>query len=258
MCRVFMFRGSRLYGLLFLLLLLLSSPAIAKQELKIGIGNFPPFFIEKDQKGLFLEVTEEIFNHLPEFSVQFIYMSNHRLVHEINSGNRIDVACNIFSNSSVNGFLSAPIYRYRDVAISKNEAKLTIKQVGDLQGLSIAAYQGAKELLGEEFKDMTLNNLNYSEYPQPKETTYLMVTGQKDIRIGDINIFLYDLADSNYKNKIDASATDFTIHRLWPDMYSHMAFKDEGLRNAVNKVIKKLTHDGTIDAIYLKYNQHFN
>lgn len=254
---VTMFRVSRLCGLL-LLLMFFSSVSMAKKELNIGIGNFPPFFIEKDQQGLFLEVTEEIFNHFPEFSVQFIYMSNHRLVHEINLGNRIDVACNIFSNSSVNGFLSAPIYRYRDVAISKNEAKLTINQVDDLQGLSIAAYQGAQELLGKEFKDMTLNNLNYSEHSQPKETTYLMITGQKDIRIGDINTFLYDLADNNYKKKANVSVADFTIHKLWPDMYSHMAFKDEALRNAVNKVIKKLTNDGTIDAIYLKYNQHFN
>jgi len=66
---------------------------------------------------------------------------------------------------------------------------LNRKNIADLQGLSIAAYQGAKELLGKEFKDMTLTNTNYSEHSQPKETTYLMIAGHKDIRIGDINIF---------------------------------------------------------------------
>lgn len=242
-----------LYRLLLVSLLLSSSFVMAKQDLNIGIGNFPPFFIEEQQQGLFLEITEEIFKQLPEFNVKFIYMSNNRLLHEINSGNRIDVACNIFSDSSVDGFLSAPVFRYTDVAISKNAAKLKINNVSDLQNLSIAAYQGAKELLGEEFKEMALTNPKYSEYSQPKETTYLMIAGQKDIRIGDIHIFLHDLANNHYKSAVKIEEKDFTIHRLWPDVYSHMAFKDEALRNSVNKVIKELTANGTIDAIYLKY-----
>jgi len=90
-----------LYRLLVLPLLFTSNSVMAQQDLNIGIGNFPPFFIEKDQQGLFLEVTEEIFKHLPEFNVKFIYMSNDRLLHEINSGKRIDVACNIFFDSKV-------------------------------------------------------------------------------------------------------------------------------------------------------------
>ena len=234
-------------------LLFSSSLIMAKQELRVGMGNFPPFFVEESQQGLFLEITEAIFKKLPEFNVKFIYMSNHRLLHEINSGKRIDVACNIFANSQVNGYLSVPIFRYTDVAVSKNSAKLKLNKVADLKGFSIAAYQGATDLLGEDFKIMALANPQYTEHPQPKETTYMMVGGQKDIRIGDINIFLHDLANNHYKSEVKIAVKDFTIHRLWPDVYSHMAFKDEKLRNSVNKVIKELTANGTIEAIYLKY-----
>jgi polar amino acid transport system substrate-binding protein len=239
--------------LLLLLVLLSSNLLMAKQELKIGVGNFPPFFVEESQQGLFLEITEEIFKKLPEYNVKFIYMSNHRLLHEINSGKRIDVACNVFSNSQVDGYLSAPVFRYTDVAVSKNSSKFKLNKVADLKSLSIAAYQGAKELLGEDFKKMAIANPQYNEYPQPKETTYMMVGGQKDIRIGDISIFLHDLANNHYQSDVPIDVEDFTIHRLWPDVYSHMAFKDEKLRNSVNKVIKDLTANGTIEAIYLKY-----
>ena len=93
---------------------------MAKQDLKVGIGNFAPFLQEKNHQGLFLELTEEIFKQLPSYNVQFIYMSNNRLLHEINSGQRIDVACNIFSNSSAKAFLCAPVLRYTDVAVSKS------------------------------------------------------------------------------------------------------------------------------------------
>jgi polar amino acid transport system substrate-binding protein len=125
---------------------------MANQVIRIGVGNFPPFFIEKEQKGIFIEITDEIFKQFPEYTVQYIFMSNSRLVHEINSGKRIDAACNIFPNSEVNAYLSAPIFRYRDVAVSKRSSKLTINDISDLQGKSIAAYQGAKELLGGNLK----------------------------------------------------------------------------------------------------------
>jgi len=226
---------------------------MAKQDLKIGIGNFAPFLQEKNHQGLFLELTEEIFKQLPSYNVQFIYMSNNRLLHEINSGQRIDVACNIFSNSSAKAFLSSPVFRYTDVAVSKSSAKLKVNRISDLQGYSIAAYQGAKEMLGDDFKVMALANPNYSEYSKPEETTYMMVAGEKDIRIGDIHIFLHDLADKRYISEEEIAAKDFTIHRLWPDVYSHMAFKDEMLRDSVNNVIKELTADGTIESIYRKH-----
>ncbi len=239
----------------FLLISLLCSSSLlmAKQDLKVGIGNFAPFLQEKNHQGLFLELTEEIFKQLPSYNVQFIYMSNNRLLHEINSGQRIDVACNIFSNSSAKAFLSSPVFRYTDVAVSKSSSKLKVNRVSDLQGYSIAAYQGAKEMLGDDFKAMALTNPNYSEYSKPDETTYMMVAGEKDIRIGDIHIFLHDLADKRYINEEKIAAKDFTIHRLWPDVYSHMAFKDEMLRDSVNNVIKELTADGTIESIYRKH-----
>jgi len=100
---------------------------------------------------------------------------------------------------------------------------------------------------------MALANPNYSEYSHPDETTYLMVAGEKDIRIGDIHIFLHDLADKRYISEEKIAAKDFTIHRLWPDVYSHIAFKDKTLRDSVNKIIKDLTANGTIEAIYRKH-----
>lgn len=240
--------------LLFLLLLLSPYSLMAKQELTIGVGNFPPFFVEDEQKGLFLEITQEIFKQLPEYKIKFIYMSNHRLLHEINSGKRIDVACNIFFESQVNAFLSAPLFRYTDVAVSKKSAQLDVNKIDDLQGLSIAAYQGAKDLLGDEFKEMALSNPQYSEHSHPKDTTYLMVAGHKDIRVGDIHIFLHDLANKRYESEEKVvDERNFVIHRLWPDVYSHMAFKDEGLRNSVNTIIDKLTVNGTLEAIYRKH-----
>ena len=243
-----------LFVLVLLSLLLGSSITLAKQTLKVGVGNFPPFFIEKEQSGLFIEITEALFSELPEYDISFVFMSNNRLHHEINSGRMIDVACNIFAESNVTAYLSTPIFRYRDVAISRKSDKLVINKIADLQGKSIAAYQGAKDLLGADFKKMTVNNPKYTEYSRPSETTYLFIAGQKELRIGDVNIFWHDL-EHKYLTSITKTATeDFTVHRLWPDVYSHMAFKDETIRDAIDKAIKKLTLNGVIKKIHAKYN----
>jgi polar amino acid transport system substrate-binding protein len=235
-------------------LLVVSTLLQANQELKIGVGNFPPFFVEEDQTGLFIEITEAVFEQLPEYKLTFVFMSNNRLLHEINYGKLIDIACNIFAGSQTKAHLSAPVFRYTDVAISKKSAQLNIKKITDLLPLSITAYQGAKELLGDEFKKMALANPNYSEHSQPKDSSHLLIIGRKDIRIGDIHIFWHDLKNNYYQKDMNNTASNFTIHRLWPDVYSHMAFKDMSLRNKVDNVIIALTANGTFEKIYAKYN----
>jgi len=244
--------------LLLLLLLLSSTLTLAKQTLKVGVGNFPPFFVEKDKSGLFIEITEALFNELPEYDIDFVFMSNKRLHHEIGTGKVIDVACNIFSESKNEAYLSMPIFRYSDVAISRKSDHLTINQVSDLQGKSITAYQGAMDLLGIDFKKMALANTEYSEHPRPSHSSYLLITGQKDVRIGDINIFWFDLANKYQKIDDKINAQNYTVHHLWPDVYSHIAFKDKSIRDKINKAIIKLTNNGAIQSIYAKFKLYDN
>ena len=246
MCKFFRF-------CIFIIIFIMPSTTQAKQLLTIGVGNFPPFFIEKDESGLFLDITKAIFSNLPEYKVSFIFMSNSRLLHEINSGNRIDVACNIFKNSAVKAYLSEPIFRYTDVAISKKSQNITLNSDADLQELSIAAYQGAIDLLGNNFKTIALSNPNYTEHPHPKDTTNLLLSDLIDVRIGDIHIFYHDLKHKFYEDSENSNIENYDLHYLWPDVYSHMAFKDEVLRDAVNIEIQKLTQDGTLAKIYQQY-----
>lgn len=246
-----MLNGWRFCIIFFLLLL---HPIVqAKQVITIGVGNFPPFFVQKDESGLFLEITQAIFNNLPDYEVSFVFMSNSRLLYEINSGKRIDVACNIMKNADVHAYLSEPIFRYTDVVVSKKTKNFVFKSESDLQNVSIGAYQGAMDLLGDNFKKVAMSNPNYSEHPHPKETTHLLISEKKDVRIGDINIFMHDLKSRFYKDTDDGNIDNYDIHYLWPYKYSHMAFKDKTLRDAVNVEIKKLTLNGTLTNIYEQY-----
>lgn len=238
---------------LTLTLLLLPTSIQAQQELRVGVGNFAPFFIEDGERGLFLDITKEIFKQMPEYRVKFIFMSNTRLLRDMNREKRIDAACNIFADSKSNAHLSDPIFRYTDVAVTKKEKNFIINNISDLQDKSIAAYQGATDLLGEEYKQMAMANSQYSEHAHPSETTRLMALGQKDVRIGDVYIFLYDIKSSAYKRRQKISANDFQIHKLWPDVYTHIAFRDAAIRDKANQAIRKIKSDGTLEKIYKEY-----
>ena len=63
---------------LLISLLVCSTTSLAEQILKVGVGNFPPFFIEDEKKGIFIEIIDEIFKQLPQYKVEYIFMSNHR------------------------------------------------------------------------------------------------------------------------------------------------------------------------------------
>lgn len=224
-----------------------------KQLLKVGVGNFAPFFNEAEDSGLFVDITKKIFEQLPQYEVEFVYLSNHRLLKEINRGRNLDVACNIFKSAKVKGYLSIPVFRYSDVAITKTADNIVINDISQLHNLSIGAYQGAADLLGEPFKSIVQNNPDYREYPHPRESTYVLLSGEKKVRVGDIHIFVHDLADARYQTEPSIQMEQFTIHKLWPDVYSHMAFKDESLRNKVNEVIGELNDTGELEKIYARY-----
>jgi len=238
----------------YLIVLLLSFHPflLAKQELRVGVGNFPPFFIEDGEHGLFLDITKEVFKLMPGYDATFTFMSNSKLFREINKGTEIDVACNIFAGSKVDAYLSEPLFRYTDVAVSKKENNFIIKKISDLKGRSISAYQGAIDLLGDEFKKMAQENKRYTENGRPSETTLLVAMGDKDVRVGDVFIFLYDISNNKYKKR-GISANDFIVHRLWSDVFTHIAFRDESIRDKANKAILEIQNNGVLEQIYKEY-----
>ena len=171
-------------------------------------------------------------------------------MYSIVQGN-LDVACNIFTAASSNIHLTVPLYRYSDVAISLRKNNFQIKSIDDLALRSIIAYQGATDLLGNQFQAMARNNDRYQEHKSPSTTTFYLIRGRKEVRIGDINIFYHDISHPKYRGKIHID--DFTIHRIWPDVYSFMATKNSSLRDQINSAIKTIKSNGQYEAIYRKY-----
>jgi polar amino acid transport system substrate-binding protein len=237
--------------MLLVVLGLALTPLVHATDLKIGVGNFPPYFSEKGNTGLFTDLIYETFKFMPQHHLKsLVPMSNYRLVVELNEG-RVDGSANIFTDAKIKGCRTEPIFRYSDVAVSRKDSHLNIQEIADLKGKSIVTYQGAHTFLGKAFQQFTSPELAmYREVPQPADQVWLVGSGQFDVSVGDMFIFLnsaQSLSDARY------TSDQFQIHRLFPDIYSHMAFRDQKLCDEFNVALRMIKKNGTFEAVYSRY-----
>jgi len=239
-----------LLTLIFLLITYFSPVSFAKEKIKIGFGNYEPHFMEGGKEGLFADLVKEVFKHLPQYELEYIYdMSNKRIIYDLNVG-VIDVGTNIFTNEKIVGYKSDPIFRFTDVAVSLKDKNYVIKAVSDLKGKSIVTYQGAKIFLGEDFKKIVEAAPDYQEKAKPEVQAKLVALGRMDVSVGDIYVFLHSIKTWS-KGKIKPEK--FKFHRIFQDIYSHMGFKDKKLRDEFNVALKKIKENGRYEAIYQEY-----
>jgi ABC-type amino acid transport substrate-binding protein len=227
------------------------TPMLYAKDLKIAVGNFSPYFDEKGGGGLFTELILETFKLLPKYNLKILApMSNYRLIVELNEG-RVDGAANIFTDEKITGCRSDPIFRYTDVAVTRKDSKFQITSFADLKGKSIITYQGAHVFLGKRFQMVTSKDSQmYREVSHPLDQARHLASGKFDVSIGDKYIFLKSIqswADPKY------TSDSFEFHHLFPETYSHMAFRDQSLCDEFNTALRTIKSNGSYEAIYTQY-----
>jgi ABC-type amino acid transport substrate-binding protein len=242
---------------LILILLILGSSHLAQshtiqKELTIGVGNFEPFFIQKDNSGLFVDVIRAVYAQLPQYKINFIYMGNKRVARELSLG-RLDAAANINNLQQIKkGHLSLPVFRFSDVAVSLKSNNIALNNVSDLSKYSVGSFQGASDFFGEPYKNTVSKNANYYEQMHMDALLLQLAKNRVNIVIMDKNIVTYHLKH-NLRNKINLK--DLNFHYLFPIPTSHsfMGFTDPQLRDDFNKALLIIKETGEYEAVYDVY-----
>ncbi|HXA47041.1 MAG TPA: transporter substrate-binding domain-containing protein [Burkholderiaceae bacterium] len=225
-------------------------PRAMAQELKIGVGNFKPYF--DGNTGLFTDLIVEVFKEMPQYQTKIspTPMSNYRLLEELNAG-AIDGAANIFLGDKINGCLSEPFFRYDDVVITLKKRKIIINSIADLKDKSIITYQNAKLFQPKEFAQIVdAKPALYHETPIQTNQVKMLALERVQVSVGDAYIFLDSLKEwkaSPYK------ASDFEFHRVLPANSTYMAFRDPKLCAEFNRAAAKIKENGRYEAIYKAY-----
>lgn len=227
------------------------STASAAEELVVGLQCFEPHFIERGNTGIFTDLVKEAFALLPQYQLTFRHgMSVKRVIQELKNGG-IDAGPNVFG-PDVKGHMSEPLFRFTDVAVSLKSRNLVIRELSDLKGRSLIAYEGAKIVWGQEFGKTVEACSSYAEVAEPMLQAKLVAKGRYDVSVGDIYIFLHSLRQwvhGKYQPE------HFEFHRIFPDKYTAMAFRDKKVRDDFNRALEEIKRNGKYEAVYEKYLQ---
>ncbi|BFM10619.1 hypothetical protein R50072_07720 [Simiduia litorea] len=228
-----------------------------KQRIVIGMGNFEPYFIADKESGLFTELINAVFVHMPDYKPVYKFGFSNAALWASYEAARVDAVTNLFDSIAVEGCRTDPVFLYRDVAITSAINAPSIESVADLAGLSIVTFQGASKFFGPEFYSVIRAD-KYSETEKPELQARMLMGGRYDVSVGDLLIFL------NARKKLRARPADkdaefsIHIHDIFPQIMASMGFREQGLCDAFNAGLKAVKDSGEYTAIYRRYYKAYD
>lgn len=239
---------------LILVALMIMHPASYGIEVRVGVGNFEPYFIAKGETGLFTELLNAIFERIPEYQPSYKFdRSNNRLFQEFRDGN-LDAVANVFESMDLAPCHTKSFFHFQDMAMTRARDNIKIERIEDLRGKAIITFQGAREFLGDTFAHQTQDGY-YIELANPGHQVRQLARGKGEVSIGDLFVFLHNL---QMVPGLDMTPDDFHYHKVIPKNSTRMGFNDHKLCKLFSNALDEIEKDGIDKAIYRKYFQKYH
>lgn len=230
------------------LLILNSTPVLAK-EIKLAVSMaLPPYIIADDNTGFELDIVREALTSQGH-TIKLRYVNFGSLGKQLVHG-KVDGAFPITEQSGIkNIFYSDYHVTYQNVAIALKKNNLGIKSVKDLGKYKIIAFQGAPNYLGPAFKTVSKVSPKYKEMAKQEVQVASLFLGRTEVVVMDKNIFQYFRQNTK---KVDTSA-EITLFPVFPPTQYKTGFTSEKIRDNFNRGLAALKKSGEYDRIIKRY-----
>lgn len=230
----------------------LSLPSLAATPvIQVGVGlTKPPYIMGPGQGGIEYEIAEKALE-AGGYRMTAQHLPPARALALLRVG-KLDAMLTVDEGIGGNNFFSDPYMHYQNVATTLASRGIHLRGIADLDQYSVAAFQNASLILGPEFKALAERHRDYKEHSQQITQNRLLYAGRVDVVVGDRLIFQY------LNRQVDASidtTQPVTYHMIFRPSPRKAVFRDKALRNAFNAGLKTIRKNGTIAAIYKKYNE---
>lgn len=227
----------------------LLAPQVQAKEVTIGAGSFGPYYMPETNSGIFPDIITAVFHEMPGFEPKYEFGNGVRDSLRRYQAGRVDAISNLFDSMGAKGCRTDPVFRFRDVVISKRKDKRRVESLADLEGLSIVAFDGAKGFFGEEYARQTLSG-SYLEVDKQALQPRLLLSDRYDVNIGDLFIFFYGLEQIT---STKVAPSEFQMHDVFPVISTRMGFQDTNLCPIFNAALEKVKASGEYERIYQRY-----
>jgi polar amino acid transport system substrate-binding protein len=222
---------------------------VTAHEVQVGTGlPKPPYIMESGTAGLDHDIAK-----------QALAVGGHKLVAHMLPQTRalamlragqLDGMLSITDGIGGQGYFTDSYIVYQNVATTLASRNLKLRQVEDLAGYSVAAFQNASMVLGERFTLVASGHSDYRELPSQITQNKLLFMGRVDVVVGDRLIFRHFI--DKLERQIDVTQA-LTYHRIFPESPRKAVFRDARVRDAFNAGLKTIRANGTYDAIVRQY-----
>lgn len=210
-------------------------------------ANIPPFYTD-DGKGIIPDIMREA---LTPYGYKIVNkpMGNIRISKSLQNG-EIDIAPYTVTEVQ-NVYKSQKYLTFLNVAVTKKSKNITIKSLQDLEGLKIAAFQGATEVFGKEYSSVVeAKNMYYRELSDQKSQMSVFWHDRVEVVILAKLIFDY----RSFHNSQTRSPADVDYHRIFGNGTPFSAvFPDKKVRDDFDRGYTSLIKSGKIKEIYSLY-----
>ncbi len=212
-----------LISLTMLVLTLWPVNAIANPTFSVVVGlSKPPYVLQATDSGFEIELVRNVLQTMGK-SAKFVYVAFRRAPKMLGIDD-IDAVMTMnprtFSDASR---LSDVYITYQNVAISLKRNQFDFSSISDLGAKSIASFQNANKVLGEEFAMAANKSPLFMEVADQQRQPALLMRKRVDVLVMDNNIFNYLI----HQQGLAERANEFSFHYLFPSSPYRMAFKDK-------------------------------
>jgi polar amino acid transport system substrate-binding protein len=225
---------------------------VAAMQVRVGMGLAkPPYIMESGRNGIEYEIAEQALA-ASGYRMQPLQFPPTRALALLRAG-QLDMLLSVDEGIGGGNFFSDTYLLYQNVAMTLTSRHIMLRHVEDLLRYSVAGFQNANTILGEDFRHVTATHTDYREYPQQITQDKLLFSGRVDVVVGDRLIFRY--FSSRMETTIDGRQP-VTYHAIFPPSPRKAAFRNAALRDRFNAGLKTIRQNGTYDAILKKYQDY--
>ena len=243
--------------MLALLIPLLGLPsALAQNEntIDMAVGwHKPPYVIAENNSGFELELIQSVFQTMA-YTTKVVYVPYGRS-HNLLKRGLVDIALTANSPTGIaQPHISEVYVVYQNVALSLKNSKLEIQSMEDLAKYSVVSFQNATTNLGGEYADAVKQSPMYLELPEQRRQVELLLLGNVQVAVMDINIFNYLSKEISGSNQL----INTEVHKLFAPTPYRVGFKDQNLKDRFNLALSRYLGSEAYPALLKKYDFYYS
>lgn len=239
-----------IYRFCFATAALLSSFLISAHEpIKLITGlPKPPYIMADGQSGMQLDMVKAALA-CEKIEVEFVNVPASRNITSYQSLNADGLVTLPSDFKYPNLFLTESYIQYKNVVVTLADTNITINNFLDLEDLSTAAFQNAREYLPDDYAKAVDIAIDYREVADQTEQVDMLFSHRVEAIVLDLSIFKHTVLTS--KNPLYKQA--FIIHQMFePTTYS-AGFNEQKLQAAFKKGMQCIKKSGEHKEIVNRY-----